>query len=315
MPSLTAVLILVSAFPHGAATTSGATVTYDNEVIGWIVPIERKTFLERRSPQRTESFTLIPGRDNGRPLHAGDKVRCEPGGRMKINIYGAETEIAGSEQWREIPHVPPPNDSVRRAIEQYGHRGGRTRPGGQEILSPAKESKVSLTAFVFRWVPRSGNIFLTVTNVTTGKQLWEMTKIRGDTGEFDSPEAKKRLTAFRDGGKIDILSLTIGGGGRGPASIKFQLLTADEETRVVAELRSIDTQTKGILRHLGRAAVFDKFGMSAQVAEEYGAALLLDPNNIYLLMNTVLAFEAIGDVQSVQKLKRKLPPGVNMAEH
>lgn len=89
----------------------------------------------------THPVKLNRNRDTGRTLYAGERLRCDRGGFLRLELYGKPLEISPSSEWTIIPHavgdrrpiVPPGGrpQGVPSGGGQTGGTGSPSAPGGR----------------------------------------------------------------------------------------------------------------------------------------------------------------------------------------
>jgi hypothetical protein len=295
---------LLIAITGGLTRPESTWIEDDPELIGWITPIKGPAYV---IPRGQTTRITHNGPQDRRGLHGGDRVGCEANGSYELFINNQVIPRSWSRSPYPIPMIAPPTDpQTRQALQAYGHLGGRTRPGPQDILSPSAENNVSPELLVFRWVKRPGLIFLSVTTQRGGQIIWEANSINGQAGELVSAEARNRMREYRRDGGTEGLVLTLGGGGR-IARANFTLLTEDADTALQTELRQWSQTQNSLLKHVGRAETFSRNKMFAEEAQEYEDALRENSSSIFLKIKVRDAQRALGNTRRVTELERLIP--------
>src|ERR671923_2234223 len=97
---------------------------------------------------------LKPDAERGRPLHVGEAIRCDPGGRIRLWLYGKEIAPEECQTWYPVPQVPI---APHPALKAYGELGGRRRGSGGGLMFPFDSSVVRARgSLVIRWRAGSG---------------------------------------------------------------------------------------------------------------------------------------------------------------
>jgi hypothetical protein len=68
--------------------------------VGQILAIRGRVYLKANA--KAKAIKLDPKRDQDRPLYAGESVRCNKGGFLRVLLNRKEEEIAPSKEWREF---------------------------------------------------------------------------------------------------------------------------------------------------------------------------------------------------------------------
>src|SRR5205823_10326408 len=92
--------------------------------------------------------------------------------------------------------------------------------------------------------------------------------------------------------------------------VRFTLLPSRSEVPLDRELRAWDAEPEdSIMRYLGRAYTYRKFGMYSEAANECETALKLAPESRYLLVAVIEAERDTGNTARERELRKRLPRG------
>jgi len=260
---------------------------------------------------------LDPKSDAARRLYPGEQVRCEPGGFLRLRVGGRLREIHGPSGWFTIPRATSSQaDPLQKALDEYGRRGGRDR-GGQAptvvVFSPSDRSVVRPDIFTIRWVPLREKCETSFTiRDAGGEQIWRQEHVRGTAGVLKSVAAQRALRKYRSELGAGPLILTLTGSCGDETQSGFSLLRVTDEQSLKREIVQWDREPGSLTRHLGRAAVFTRYQMFPQAAEEYEAALARAPQSRELLLRTIVAQRRVGNSAREQELSRRLPAGTDL---
>jgi hypothetical protein len=260
-----------------------------------------------------KSLRLNAKSDLARPLYAGDRVHCEPGGELTLRIGNRVTELDEKSGWFTISRpADAKSDRIQKALAEYGRTGGRKKGGGPQplVYSPTDESVVMPEMFVLRWIPlmRKCGASLVIQE-PKGDKLWRQDNVDGTVGSLDSALARQALNTYRAkvGEGTLFLKFTDSCGHTDQA--RFDVLSLEDEQALKTELGLWNDETDKLIAHLGRASVFVSYRMFPQVAEEYEAALALAPQSHDLLKRTIDAHLKSGNRVRVTQLEKRLLPG------
>lgn len=257
----------------------------------------------------SKEIRLSSQRDKGRLLHAGERIRCDKGGRLLLQLYNRRMRIRCPSDWFPIPHVPPSlTNLARQALEEYGRTGGRDR-GMSVIYSPSNRSKVKPATFELRWaIKKLSHAFTVAVKEINprGQEILRLNVRDGTSGRFASDEARRALAQYRTMRGHGPLLLLILDGEREIDTVSFSLLSVQDEATLEQELAFWDKERKGLWRHLGRASAFIRQRMFIDAAEEYEAALAQAPESIDLLKRTIGAQRRAGNFAREEELVQRL---------
>lgn len=272
--------------------------------VGWIEEIKSPAFL--KTGANSKPVTLDQKRDRFRLLQDGEVVRCGPGGALKLQIGGKFKEIESSADWYTIHRTPSTNPDILGAIESYGHIVGRDRQISS-IFSPAQRSRVRAQWLEFRWLPDS-----TVKNVSlllldsARREIWREGSIDPAIGHFTSESARHVLDKLKDQNPQREYFFVIASGQHSLVESRFSLLSTAEEQALDRELRKWDTRHPTFLTYIMRAYWFDHYGLCAETAQEYEAALLAAPESRSMVAATIRAENCTGNIERIKELETHL---------
>jgi hypothetical protein len=103
-----------------------------------------------------------------------------------------------------------------------------------------------------------------------------------------------------------LLQLDVEDSGGNVYRVPFAVMSQHSEELLQQELAQCAADEKGAFLHICRAAVFSRFKIFPQVADEYDAALSLLPDSEDMLQNAIAVNERIGNVPRAQALKSSL---------
>ena len=232
-------------------------------------------------------------------LHAGEVVRCGPGGVAEL-LLSSGTVTMTSRQVLPIVNVPPANRaSLDAALDAFLATAGNPRGMAPVFLSPIQSDLVSESSvvwpetFTFEWRPLAADttLVLTVRQRRGGPTLWQEAGISGKTGGFVSVSARDALTTWRNTHNSGDLFLDVLPSSGPPFTIRFSVLSAPRE-RSLAQVLSVSASTPSpLLRHLSRDAAFYRAALYPESAAEYHAARKLAPNSPLLRRRTAEAYK------------------------
>jgi hypothetical protein len=117
-----AIFFLLAALAAGVGQPPPTARSADGRVLaGAVVDVEGTV---RWRPNRAaDPVVLEPLSIGPRPLFAGESLKCDPGARVVIVIYGRQLTLDESLGWYPIPHVPGRRGML--VMPDYGEPGGR----------------------------------------------------------------------------------------------------------------------------------------------------------------------------------------------
>lgn len=279
---------------------------------GYIEEIRGKAYW--RPKGEAKPTLLHPQRHKKHPLRPGEQVRCDKGGRLVIRLHRKQVVVSPS-SWYTIPK--PPDDKITKAISSFARPGGRLRNpqrAGFVIVSPPSPDetesglpKVHPQAAVIRWtVPDGAKGTLTLElRDSSGAILWREADVPCAQGKLDSAAFRQALQQYRAQGGNAPLQLNLTPPAGKSTTTRFALLSEREEQALQKELQAWANEP-GLLRHIGRAWTYERFGLLHEVAEECEQALKLAPHSEHLLKATAAAQGRTGNWARVRELLRRL---------
>ncbi len=273
---------------------------------GWIEEIHPPAYLKHDADSK--AVLLDPKRDRFRRLYVGERLRCDHGGLLRLQLYGEMTEIKDSPVWFPVPQVPTLRPNLKRqALDFYGRLGGRERADFLWVFSPANEGSVRVENFIIRWNPQAGvgTVSLAMED-EAGKRLWEQDGVNSVAGQFVSEAAKHAVAKYRDAGGEGPLVLVLVDSGGSESRVSFFPLSVQAGEVLDRELGMWDKEPTSLMRHVCRAYSFARRRMFTEVADEYDAALQVDPDSQDLLAAAIEAHRRTGNSERVRELTRRL---------
>ena len=285
-----------------------------------IVEEIRGTVFWRPSPGAQEE-RLDPRADAARRLYPGEQVRCARGSSVRL-LLGLRRKTVYQSAWFTIPRAAPSRSNpARRMLDDYGRVGGLDRGDQSKILSPSENSTVVPGQFSIRWVPSAAGCTLSLTmRDVVGKLLWQREDVDGASGSLTDDSAGRIF----NGDAAQVLERYRAETGRGPLTLQmddscggenrvsFLLLSVKSEQSLERELSSWGREAGTLLRHLGRASVYSRYGVFPQAADEYESALRAAPDSRHLLIRTIKAHRQTGNFLRARELEKRLPDGTNI---
>lgn len=301
-----AILIVLTSFL--VLGTFCSEVFGQSQVAGIIQEIKGTVYWKKN--RKTKPIRLDPRHDQARIVYVGEEVRTERDGFLQLVLCDDEKKIIQGRRsaWFLISTASEcPN---RKAFQTYRSIGGRKRGKGIQIFSPSAHSAITPDLFVIRWTPGMAKCILTLAiRQMDGSPVWEEENIDGSLGYWDSPQARQKLTKYREDGEEAPLRLNFIDSCANRVEISFSLLSVEKEVSLKNELQQWDKNPVKLMVHIGRAHVFETYRLFPQVTEEYEAALKLAPESHDLLVRTVWSHRNTGNYARELELISRLPPG------
>jgi hypothetical protein len=257
---------------------------------------------------RGRETVLDPKLDVGRVLLSGEKIRCGPRGEMRLRLdRGTRVIGAGASFTLPVVRVEAAGATLQ-AIRTFYRRAGRERGGALALCAPAPGSVARPGTLKLRWVsqPEIRSVSLSL-RTASGRLLWRQGGISAASGELVSAEAREALGKHRAArGEADLVQeLTDPSGAH--AEGEFSLLGTVEEKALDRELAVWSREPHDSpMGYVGRASVWSKHRMLAEVAEEYEAGLRVLPQSRALLQAAVDAHLETGNSRRVDELRKRL---------
>ena len=263
----------------------------------------------------SQEVKLDPKRDKSRLLRAGERIRCDRGGELRLRLYSRPVKWV-SPSWFPIPYVTGDKmDSRRQVLVDYGKRGGGDR-GATSVYAPSSHSTARPATFEIRWIPKPGLRVLTLIireESPSGREILRENVAAGMSGLIVSEAARNAITKYRAERALGPLLLILLGAREEIDRVTFFLLSARDEHSLDQELMFWDKVPEGLWRRLGRAHAFTVREMFTEAAEEYEAALKYAPEGTDLLRRTITAHKRTGNVVREEELSRRLPKGTKLS--
>jgi hypothetical protein len=199
------------------------------------------------------------------------------------------------------------SNAIQKAIDDYGRIGGRDKGGSAKsiLFSPAEEDLVMPELFVMRWLPLKRNCLATLSIENSDRNvLWQQENVDTSSGKLVSAEARQALASYRVTNKAALRFGFVACGNTEQSFFTVMLL--EQENSLKAELKTWESDSSMLLKHIGRAAIFNHYRLRSLAADEYEAALAVAPYSRDLLQRTVDAQREIGNLARVQQLEKQL---------
>lgn len=315
----TATLIL-TAFAVAVISVTSPCEAIAQEGGAGIVEEIRGAVLWRPSPGAREE-RLDPRADAARRLYPGEQVRCTRGSNLRLWL-GRRRRTVYPSAWFTIPRAAPSRSNpARRMLDDYGRVGGLDRGNQSKILSPSENSIAVPGQFSIRWVPSAAGCTLSLTMRDVGGELlWRHEDVDGASGlltddgawRFFKGGVRQVLVRYRDETGRGPLTLQLDDSCGGEYRVSFLLLSGESEQSLERDLSSWGKEAGTLLRHLGRASVYSRYGVFPQAADEYESALREAPDSRHLLIRTIKAHRQTGNFLRARELEKRLPDGTNI---
>src|SRR5579884_2028546 len=293
------------------------------DFVGMVVQVEGK-----------DCFTQAPGKQPARvgstkKVFAGSAVQCQCSSSLTMRLLtGAEQttcmSLRASDGCYRVeslsdhpagapePKIPTTPCQTSKAdaelLVKYGDPAGPARGETGPIFSPAFAGSVRPEQLTIRWTPQQGaqQVRFSVHD-EDGNIVWPP---RGTSdGEVDaakaelvSASARKALSDFRSGGGQGILELRMDDSAGHTYRVPFSILSNHSEEVMGQQLQQCAKSEMKELLNLCRAAVFGKFKLFPEMADEYDQALRLVPDSEDLLQNAIQVNQRTGNSKRVQEL-------------
>lgn len=291
------------------AAASEARAQPGREVAGLVSEVKGDALIRTRGGAESR---LDARRDRARVVYEGEKFRCpRKGCVLKLKLGREVKVIRGPSPWFTVEGAGSESEAYRKAMADVVRKGGRSRGVRRPVYSPAAygNGAAAASAFTVRWTPtRRGSKVSLKLSGARGEELWRRDGVDGDAGSLASPELRRALARYRDESEDVELVLDWRDDSGMMQQLKFDLLSARREGELDAALASWGAEPDALVRHLGRASVYNSYRLLPQAAEEYEAALALAPEGRDLLRRTVTAQLSTGNVPRAEALERRLAP-------
>lgn len=248
-------------------------------------------------------------------LSVGQSLKADGKGKVQIKLCNGKFEIVGN-KWRLITPILCSNPSGRTkesVLEKIFDIGARHKRGDDEfILFPIESLKGEKeediirpkTAF-FRWMPTSEKLTLEVYIVGKNKPEWRQ-EVDGKLRYFASPSLSRTLEEIRKKNPNAKLQLKIKAASLNTTNIaNFRLFSLQDENNLDEELGQINDE-QGVFRYLARAAIYYRYKLYSEMANEYEQALKLSPESIDLLNLAAAAQDRTGNFTRRDAIDNKI---------
>lgn len=224
-------------------------------------------------------------------LTAGEQLRCTEG-KMRVRLGCAERWITAAPDPVTVAWTKSGADCkeelLASVLRDYGEPGGRERSSGGILFSPADEHAVSPNTLLLRWQGVSGRKLrfeLRQRRSSPDGQrvdaiLWTSGEVDGGSGVLERDDLRKVLTDLQRQPGTEPLMMWVLGAGPIDQFTRFRLLSKGEQADLDAELASVQQlSSDAFLQQIGRAAVFKRFALYPEAAQEYETALRNEPRS------------------------------------
>jgi hypothetical protein len=272
--------------------------------VGLIEKISGTVYLRSGGKQ----VQLDPRSDVARRLNAGEQIRCDSGGWVRLRVAGRLREISGPSGWFTIPRPGVAGaDPIKKALDEYGRRGGRDRGAADlTVISPVDRGAVRRADFHISWLSAKNDCAVSfMLQNANGVEIWSQNNNAGKTGTVKSKELQQALLKLRDQDQPLLLTATDVCGNDARSS--FAVLSNTQEKQLRTELARWNKEPGLFLRYIGRAEVFSRMLLFSDAAQEYEAALSAAPKSRELLLRTIAAQQRLGNWVREQELRQRLP--------
>lgn len=120
------VLLLCVSSPAAGQPGSGQRPAEAVPPVGRVTGVRGKVYWKKDA--RAAAVRLDPRRDLNRRLFPGERLRCDKGGQLSLQLYGVPVELRESDDWYIIPRV----DVGDRPGRHAGEDSPSERSGGRE---------------------------------------------------------------------------------------------------------------------------------------------------------------------------------------
>ena len=251
---------------------------------------------------------LDPKLDAGRRIYPGEQVRCARGSSLSL-LLGRRRKIIRQASWFTIPRSrSSQSNPIRRMLDEYGRPGGVERGDQLKVFAPSDHSVAVPEQVVFRWTPSAAGCLLSLTiRDVGGGRVWRREDVDGASGYLNDAAAKQALINYRAKTGRGPLTLQVKDTCGSDVQVSFLLLSVRSERSLKGELAFWGEGVGTLVKHLGRASVFSRYGVFPQAAEEYEAALRMAPDSRHLLIRTIIAHRQTGNFLRANQLEKQLP--------
>jgi hypothetical protein len=240
-------------------------------------------------------------------LFAEERLKCDEGATLTIQLYGKTDTIKCPSGWFPIPSMPQMPALTKQALEDSWRIGGREMGEEAGVFSPADLSKIRVSNFEIRWVSGVAmRSFILVSLEKKATEIWKETVPNDAKGRFVSPGLTEALLKYRRESPDGTLVLKWEDNSNQTGTVRFSLLSDEEEKQLQENLAYWDREPDGIMKYLGRASVFLRLRMFPQAADEYEAALKRAPKSHDLIRRTADAHRRTGNFVRHEELLKQI---------
>lgn len=230
-----------------------------------VVSIKGKAFVKMAKAADAEAKPLRAG-DR---LSIGQKVKCEKGCQeVKISVCRYYTKlILNSPTW-----VPIRAMNCKASFS--GVRGGAPKGEGTTIISPRESELIRPEDFSLKLASdRPLTKISLLLKVNLGEELWKQKDIDLSKGVFDSGPLVSKLKEAQEAGRLSFVIILDEGNGAKPASVRFNLISTEEQQKLNGALEEVEDETDAVLRNIARAQAFMDHELYTDAVREVEQAL------------------------------------------
>jgi hypothetical protein len=258
---------------------------------------------------------LLNGKNYARSLQPNQKLRVDRNGQMQITLCDRPANLSiPSDRWYIVPPYTicstTANSKKRDVLSSFFDIAARHRGEDDFILFPVQADEttdvIRAETAAFRWASSTkARITLSISVVGSESMKWEQSAISGEDGSYASDSLTAFLKDVRKKQPNTTLKLKIQTSLNTENSTTFQILSLENEEALKREIANVD-ETNRLLFHLSRAAIYLRYRLLIDGAEEYEQALKLAPESIDLLKATAALEEQTGNLKRFNELQNIL---------
>ncbi|MFZ0799140.1 MAG: hypothetical protein WCA13_02420 [Terriglobales bacterium] len=259
-------------------------------------------------------------------VYVGDKVRCDKGGRLVLELKGRRTSIepSHSDDWTTVPESSEARkEAMAGPVDDYFKLAGAQRGVNGSVYSPPNDgsgSAVRPELFVIRWIPNEHvkKLWLRIRN-QSGAQLWPEHGEGGEEvcaacGELNSATVRQALLKYQGTGDRALLTLATVDSNGHKEEVQFTVISGQEEKELRDRLEVCGKQP-GLMKYICRAYEFRQLRLYTEAAAEYETALReLAPESVDLQLHAIVAHQLTGNYARADELTGKLPAGTQLPQ-
>lgn len=243
---------------------SGLSYTFAQTPDAVVEVVVGKAFVKAKKESK-ESGQL----KDGDGLFAGQWVSCPVGcERLIISYCNVSRPIGAKPLWKQIFAIncKPPE----------GQRGGGVGAVAvAELRTFIESEEVRPTTFDLKWHPsvtrQELELWLRTSN---GERIWGPYKVDENGGKTISDSLRQILSGAQANGNLN-LELSASYGSEETQRIKIELMSAAREVELERKLELVNVEPDEVAKAIGRASVFDQFGLITSEVKELERALVI----------------------------------------